>query len=157
MLSMLLPPGDEGDDKEIASPLAGQQTCRIVLISGFESFNTGLYRQARSLTSQGDTLTSSSAADSSIQPVRHCISAVWSSAAGTHCRCYQGGSATQARLLKLSCAQQAAREVGRRCPGVMVTVVSDRDLEPQRERVEQELARSEKIKSLTQLSFAGCA
>ena len=49
-----LPPGPSaaaagaaGDKPEAPSPLAGQRTCRIVLISGFESFNTGLYRQAR--------------------------------------------------------------------------------------------------------------
>ena len=40
-----MPLAGEGGATEEASPLAGQSTCRIVLISGFESFNVNLYKQ----------------------------------------------------------------------------------------------------------------
>ena len=35
---------DDGGE-HVPSPISGQQTCHIVLLSGFESFNIGLYRQ----------------------------------------------------------------------------------------------------------------
>ena len=38
---------------------------------------------------------------------------------------------------------QAAREVAQKCPGVTVSVFSDRDLEPQRAKLEAELDRAD--------------
>ena len=38
---------------------------------------------------------------------------------------------------------QAAREVAQRCPGVTVSVFSDRDLEPQRAKIEAELGQAD--------------
>lgn len=141
LLTMLLahvPDEGQGDDEQHAHYSRPDGTCRIVLISGFESFNVDLYKQA-------SPCCLACHAWQTLAPKQHGHSA---RSILPH-ECHQHTSHCDhmrmpAARKYVSClitfvSIQAAQEVARRSPGVNISVFSDRDLTAKRKQVEAAL------------------
>ena len=125
---------DDGDD--LASLAQGlSRECRIVLVSGFESFNVELYKKVHNL-------------DWTFMP--------WSACSLTHhvpsrsnhaaALCGMGRLVRSCDSIKICCPtsstlldMQAARRVKSECPGINVEVFSDRDISDKKGEMEAAL------------------
>ena len=101
-----------GDAADAVMPTAGQGTAKICLITGFESFNSGLYQKVNPAM-----LLTYSPPLSAASHLKHC---------------------QLVSLMALN-AVQVAHELRQKIPNVELMVFSDRDLDPKRAQIEEAL------------------
>ena len=118
--------GDEDDGDDLTSLAQGlSRECRIVLVSGFESFNVELYKKVCTQKQYSCLVLHASLYQSANTQQRY---AIWEGFSGV-------GHVSKVCWVYM----QAARRVKRECPGINVQVFSDRDISDKKGEIEAAL------------------